>query len=481
MMRDKRAATVAVVGAGVAGLAASCALAEAGCEVTLLERRPQIGGRASSYEHPSLHEVVDCQHVLLGCCTNLIHLLQQSGVADKIRWYDELVFLEPGGRRSDFRASALPAPLHFSEAFLRAPMLGLRDKLAIARGMAEFLSAAPQSDEASLEAWLQRAKQTPLAIRHFWEPVVLCTLNDSFANCSLRIGAKVFRELFLNSPLGARLGIPTIPLSDLYAAAARRLETLGGTLLLRSGVEAIRPESGGRWALRTSSGELEADAVVLALPFEQTRKLVSGLPRSAAADELEHGLDRFVHAPYATVHLWFDRQITDLHHAALLDTTIQWIFHKSAIRSYPEEQGSYVELVIAASHKQLKMERTEILGSALAELASFFPEAKRAKVVKSGILKEARATFSALPGLDKFRSQPRSPWNGLYFAGDWTATGWPSTMESAARSGHLAAEAVTQDGGDGKSFLQPDAPASGMMRLFDKEPVAQISRAHHAR
>ena len=164
--------------------------------------------------------------------------------------------------------------------------------------------------------------------------------------------------------------------------------------------------------------------------------------------------------------LWFDRQITDLHHAALLDTKIQWIFHKSRIRSYPEEQGSYVEFVIAASMKQLKMERSEILDSALAELASFFPEVKRAKVVKSGILKEARATFSVLPGLDKVRPAAKSPGPVSYFAGDWTATGWPSTMESAARSGYLAAEAVAADCGSPVKFLQPDVPPSGIMKLF---------------
>ncbi len=166
------------------------------------------------------------------------------------------------------------------------------------------------------------------------------------------------------------------------------------------------------------------------------------------------------------MHLWFDRQITDLHHAALLDTTIQWVFHKSRIRSYPEEKGSYVELVIAASAAQLKMERSEILDGALAELASFFPEVKRAKVVKSGILKEARATFSVLPGLDDVRPPSKSPWDGIYFAGDWTATGWPSTMESAARSGYLAAEAVAADFGSLPSFLQPDVAASGIMKLF---------------
>ena len=465
-MSDNVTSTVTVVGAGVAGFAASCALAEAGYEVTLLERRPYVGGRASSYEHPALNEVVDCQHVLLGCCTNLIHLLETSGAADKIRWYDELTFLEPGGRRSGFHPNGLPAPLHFSEAFLRAPMLSVADKVAIARGMSQFLSASEPSDDVSLEQWLKATGQTQMAIRHFWEPVVLCTLNDSFANCSLRIGAKVFRELFVKSSTGARLGIPTVPLSDLYSAAARRLESLGGKVSLRCGVESLTASDGGGWTVHSATGDHAADAVVLALPFEQTQRLIAGLPQSLAAEGLERDLAGFVHAPYTTVHLWFNRQITDLHHAALLDTTIQWVFHKSRIRSYPEEQGSYVELVIAASHAQLKMERSEILDSALSELGSFFPEVKRAKVVKSGILKEARATFSVLPGLDKLRHAAKSPWPGIYLAGDWTATGWPSTMESAARSGYLAAEAVAAGGGTPRNFLRPDIAASGLMKLF---------------
>jgi len=458
--------TVTVVGAGVAGLAASAALASAGLDVELLERKPYVGGRASSYEHPALHEVVDCQHVLLGCCANLIHLLNESGAADKVRWYDELVFLEQGGRRSVFRPNGLPAPFHFSDSFLRASMLGLHDKLAIARGMTEFLSAAERDDEIGLDQWLKRTKQTPLAVKHFWEPVVLCTLNDSFANCSLRASAKVFRELFLKSPLGARLGIPTVPLSDLYSAAARLLGARGGTVSFRTGVDSIEAAAGGKWLLKSSAGDRLADSVVLALPFEQTQKLISTLPRSDAGVALERDITRFVHAPYTTVHLWFDRQITDLDHAALLGTTIQWMFHKSRIRSYPKGRGSYVELVIAASHAQLKMEREEILNGALAELASFFPEVKRATVVKSGILKEARATFSVLPGLDKLRPSAVSSWPGIYLAGDWTATGWPATMESAARSGYLAAEAVARDVGVGGRFLQDDLAASGLMKVF---------------
>ena len=178
-----------------------------------------------------------------------------------------------------------------------------------------------------------------------------CTLNDSFANCSLRIGAKVFRELFVKSPLGARLGIPTVPLSELYSAAAQRVESLGGKLCFRGGVDAIIPDDGGGhgrsiprmecgrqmpwcWRFRLSRrrswfrdcrDRLQPMNLIAILSVSSTRRI-----------------RRFI--------LWFDRQITDLHHAALLDTKIQWIFHKSRIRSYPEEQGSYVELVIAASN-----------------------------------------------------------------------------------------------------------------------------------
>ena len=112
---------VAVVGGGLAGLAAGCALAESGLQVTLFEKRSYLGGRASSYQHPGTGEVVDnCQHVLLGCCTNLIEFYQRIGVEDKIRWFEQMTFLEPGGRASVIRPSGLPSPLHTAPSFLRA-------------------------------------------------------------------------------------------------------------------------------------------------------------------------------------------------------------------------------------------------------------------------------------------------------------------------------------------------------------------------
>ena len=135
-----------VVGAGVAGLAAAAALAGDGAKVTLLERRAFVGGRAYSYQHPALGEVVDSQHVLLGCCTNLIEFCEAAGLAEKIRWYDRQTFLVPGGGASTIEPGAWPAPLHCAGSFLQARMLRAADKIAIARGLMHFLHGDPGAD-----------------------------------------------------------------------------------------------------------------------------------------------------------------------------------------------------------------------------------------------------------------------------------------------------------------------------------------------
>lgn len=458
--------TIAVVGAGVAGLAAATALGRAGYRVELLDRRPYVGGRASSYLHPALQVVIDSQHVLVGCCTNLIDLLERSGVGDQVRWYDELTFLEPGGRASTFRPSRLPAPLHYARSFLRAPMLSFRDKLGIARGMATLLRSIPADDREGLEMWLKRTGQTERARRHFWEPIVVCTLNDGFANCSTRHAAHVFRELFLPNPASGRLGIPALPLSDLYGAAARLVERQGGAIRLRTSMERLDPSAGSQWRLAGPTLDCAADAVVLAVPFEQMQRVLPILPPAPAGAELAHNLSRFVHSSYTTVHFWFDREITTLPHAALLDSDLQWIFNKSRIRGAPADAGWYVELVIAASPLYLEMERAEILRRSLENLALYFPQVRQARVARSAVLKEARATFSVLPDLDRSRPSPVSPWPGIFLAGDWTATGWPSTMEGAVRSGYRAAEAVTRWFGERQKFMVPDLPATGLTRLF---------------
>ncbi len=468
-------ADVVIVGAGLAGLAAAVALSGAGAKVSLLERKPYVGGRAYSYEHPALGEVIDSQHVLLGCCTNLIDLCRLAGADKHIRWYDDITFLEPatagrGARASVIGPSGMPAPGHSGWSFLRAPMLLLGDKARIAAGMTEFLRGYPAEDDEAFSAWLKRTKQTERAIRHFWEPLILATVNDAFERCSTRYAGKVIHEVFLASAEGGRLGIPTQPLSEFYSAVAELAERQGTALKLRTSVDAMARIEDGSWRVTASDGNVYgAPKLVLALPFEQTARLMETLPEeSAQRARLLPGMERFDHAPITTIHLWFDRVVTEMDHAALLDTRIQWMFNKSRIRrdepSQAGEQGQYLELVISASFAELHQGREEILAATVEELGRFFPAVREAVIVKSGILKEARATFSVTPGLDRFRPAA-DVGDGLFLAGDWTLTGWPATMEGAVRSGRLAAEAVAGNVG---GFLVADLAASGFMKWLGR-------------
>jgi zeta-carotene desaturase len=462
--------SVTVIGGGLAGLSAACALADAGYQVRLLEKRRYLGGRASSYEHPGTGEVIDnCQHVLLGNCVNLIDLYRRLDVSDAIRWFDRLTFVEPGGRRSILTPSFLPAPFHDLPAFLRASAFSFSDKLAIGRGMSAFLAGLPKDSDENFAQWLKRHGQTHGAIERFWKPVLVSALNEDPEHMSVHYAGQVMRKSLLLSPRAGRMGVPRIPLSDLYNRAIDYLQSRGGRVDLNSA-----PESFGldgetqQWTVAAQGETFTTDAIVLALAFEGLSKLLPALPRNLEADQLGLNLECFEHSPITGIHLWFDREVSDLEHAILLDATIQWMFHKSRLQ--PEkrrgEPGSYLELVVSASKSLVGMQRQEIVDLSVRELAQFFPLAAQAKLLKATVVKEVRATYSIRPQLDLLRPTSASPWPRVFLAGDWVATGWPATMESAVRSGYLAAEAASRAAEEPARFLQPDLPATGLMRVF---------------
>jgi squalene-associated FAD-dependent desaturase len=489
--------TVAVAGGGLAGLAAACALSNAGFRVTLFEKRPFLGGRASSWEHPGTGEVVDnCQHVLFRVCTNLLEFYDRIGAADQIRWYDEMTFIEPGGRTSVMKSSPLPAPLHTAPSFLQFKFLSAADKFSISRALVPLTLTKQPDTGKSFQHWLDHHGQTKQAIDRFWRPILVSALSEDLDLISISAAAQVVRES-MKSPAARHMGVPTVPLTDLYNKAGDYIRARGGELHFRQPIESFSADPAQvRVGLRSQEKAQENrdetfDYLILALPFDALDKILPDTPESAPIREQ---ITRFETAPITGIHLWFDRQISHLDHAVLLDRTIQWMFHKSRLQNRDRgsdrgraalqgrvsvnenngalahastDSGSYIELVVSSSKSLIDKSRAEIVDLALAEVREFFPAAREANLVKSTVIKELHATYSPRPGIDAHRPTTITGWPHVFLAGDWTATGWPATMEGAVRSGYLAAEALTRAAGIKDShFLSPDLPASGLMRLF---------------
>jgi squalene-associated FAD-dependent desaturase len=466
---------VIVIGGGLAGLAAGVALADAGCRVRLFEQRPYLGGRATSYALPNGEHVDNCQHVTLGCCTNLADFYRRVGAADKIKFFDRLVFLDPQGLTGIMEADFLPAPIHMTGSFLFFAPLSYVDKLSIARALATILFAGGRPKDAygaepiSMLEWLRRRKQTPAAIERFWRVVLVSALNEELDRTDARFGIDVFWKAFLANRTGYRMGVPSVPLSELYDGCRTAIEKKRGEVILRSPVRSLRFENGALKAAMFDGGREEAaDSLILALPHDRVAELLPKVIRFANP-ALNH-LEKFKVSPITGVHFWFDRQVTHEPFITLLDTQTQWIFNKTALYgpggTAVDSKGQYLQLVISASYDLLRKSREEIIDLCLKEVRQALPAAREAQLVKATVIKEATATFSPEPGVDQWRPAQETKTPGLFFAGDWTQTGWPATMEGAVRSGYLAAEAVLRSSSIPQKFLQPDLPVTGLSRLF---------------
>jgi len=468
---------VIVIGGGLAGLAAGVALAESGWRVRLFEQRPFLGGRATSYVLPDGEHVDNCQHVTLGCCTNLADFYKRVGSADKIKFFDRLFFLDPQGRRGEMQAGMLPAPFHMTGSFAAFAPLTLLDKLSIARAMLDILGAKghpadlEENGGVSMLEWLRRRGQTQGAIERFWRVVLVSALDEELDRTDARFGVDVFWKAFLSNRTGYRMGVPAVPLANLYDGCKSEIERRGGEVNLRASVRGLKIENGEIAAVRFDEGKEEnADAYVFAVPHTALAEL---LPESVKqSDPSLANLDKIKVSPITGVHFWFDRQVMKEPFVTLLDTRTQWIFNKTELyedingRANKTDGGQYLQLVVSASYELLPKSRQEIIDLCLSEVRHALPAARDAQLVKATVIKEAAATFSPEPGVDRWRPKQESSVRGLFLAGDWTETGWPATMEGAVRSGYLAAEAVLRSNGTPRKFLQPDLAPDGFVSMW---------------
>jgi squalene-associated FAD-dependent desaturase len=314
-------------------------------------------------------------------------------------------------------------------------------------------------------------RQTPGAIERFWRVVLVSALDEELARTDARYGIDVFWKAFLSNRSGYRMGVPTVPLAELYDGCKSAIEQKGGEVNLRATARQLQIENGAVTAVQLDAGREErADAFILAVPHTAVAALLPD--ETMRKDSAFRNLAMLKTAPITGVHLWFDREVMTEPFITLLDTTTQWIFNKTALcrsvngAAKEPRKGQYLQLVVSASYSLLQKPRQEIIDLCLKEVRQALPAARDANLIKATVIKEAAATFSPEPGVDRWRPKQETSVQDLFLAGDWTDTGWPATMEGAVRSGYLAAEAVLRKEGRPHQFVRPDLGADGLVALW---------------
>jgi squalene-associated FAD-dependent desaturase len=445
-------ADVIVIGGGVAGLAAGTCLADRGARVIVMEARPHLGGRASSYVDPATGETVDNgQHVLMGCYRETFAFLRRIGAMSRVRVQPSLAVpsIDTAGGHSVLSCPPLPAPWHLLGGVIEWDALGWLDRLSVLRlggpvrteqrrlrGATRLMACSP---EETVENWLVRNGQTARLREMLWDPLALAALNQPPREAAAPTFVRVLAEMFGPDPQAASIAFPAVPLDAMYAAPARdHIEAHGGQAMTNALARVI-VESGRAVGARARGGrEVRAAAVVSAVPWFAVRSLFDDVP--PALRQMVSDAGRMASCPIVTVNLWFDCRVLATPFVGLPGRTMQWAFDRGAIT---DSSLSHVSLVSSGAAAVAGLTHDAAVNLALRELRDALPRARSAVVKRASVVRERRATFSLAPG------QPGRPpadtgLAGFSLAGDWTDTGLPGTIESAAMSGHRAAEAVVR-------------------------------------
>jgi squalene-associated FAD-dependent desaturase len=425
---------VAIVGGGLAGITAALALGEAGCPVTLYEARPRLGGATHSFDRNGL-AVDNGQHVFLRCCTAYRGLLERLGGAGRVHIQDrfDVPVLTLSGRQGRLRRTALPGPFHLLPALARYSLLEPADRVRAVRGslaLGRLNPSDPALDGIGLGPWLADHGQRGPARRALWDLFAVAALNVGAEEAALGPAAMVFKTALLGRANAADIGVPAVPLGELHDSAAQSaIRERGGAVRLAVKVTSIEPGP----VITVDGARIEASAVIVATPHPQATTLI---PEEAAPDrDRWRGLDA---SPIVNVHVVYDRPVTDLPFAAVVDSPVQWIFDKTRVAGAVRGQ-QYLAVSVSAADQWIDTPTAKMRAEFVPALEQLLPAARRARISDFFVTRERRATFRQVPGSGALRPTAATRWPGLYLAGSWTDTGWPDTMEGAVRSGLIAA------------------------------------------
>lgn len=436
---------VVVIGAGCAGLAAGVRLASRGVRVTLIEEAPRLGGRASAFtDRESGGRLDNGQHALFGCYRETYEFLRLIGTADLAPLDSTLALTmaDTRGHRFTLRCPSWPPPLHLIAGVLSWRALPLRDRFAALR-LARLLRAVRREGAAAVAArlapqltvadWLREQQQPASICDWLWHPLAFAALNQDPSVAAAQSFVRVVAELFGPSPGASSIGLPSVPLDELYAEpAARYIEAHGGSVRRRVSARLELSMFGGPHRVLAGGEVLMASAVISAVPWHAVGRLWDGPPPQSLATIVD-AATRLPSAPIVTVNLWFDQPVMTERQVGLVGTAFHWAFQKKS--------SELISLVASGAESLLRQSNDDLAALAERELRACLPGAASAVCRRALVVREARATFSLAPGTPP-RPATRTPVPGFFLAGDWTDTGLPGTIEGGVLSGHRAADAA---------------------------------------
>lgn len=442
-------AHVVVIGGGFAGLSAAVALAGRGTRVTVLEARPRLGGRASSFRDAETGTVVDNgQHALMGCYRRTLAFLDRIGASDKVRRQANLRvdLVHPRLGAGAIACPAWPSPLHLAGGLLRYRLLSRGERVRALRAGMALMAMRRRGDPvlatATVDQLLVRLGQSAHARASFWNPVALATLNETPERAAAAPFVEVLARAFFRSRADSQFVLPRVGLGDLYTDDARRfVERRGGRIWIHAQAVGLDIADDAVCGVTLRDGRrIDADACVAAVPPAALEPLLPAPLRRAAPLA---ALPRLETSPIVSTHLWFDRPVLRGEFVGLLGTTTQWAFNRSRLLG-ENGAGQCVSAVISAGREVVEWDSDRVTQTVLDDLRALIPAATTARLEHAVVVKEKQATLSPTPDAERLRPPAGTALRGFVLAGDWTATGLPPTIESAVESGERAANILSE-------------------------------------
>ncbi len=437
---------VLIIGGGVAGLAAAVDCSSHGLSVLLVEQKPRLGGRTHSFIHQETGDEVDNgQHVMMGCYHSTLKFLKLIDRLDRVEIQKNLsiTFRRSSQSPSTLATVGLPAPLNVLVGLLRLHTLSFSERLSLFRVGLDLILKNPDTDQhlQSITAaqWLDEMRQPSANKKYLWDIIAIGALNDVPEKIAAALFVKVLKSAFFGKRMNSSIVIPTSGLSTVFVEGAeKQIVKNGGRILTNTSIKKVTIQNS-----TIQSVELDSDAVVnpktviSAIPYFDIPKIFDNLEKIGLQN-----LDKFISSPIISIHLWFDVHFMQEQFVALIDSPIHWVFNKSKIYGKEHERLMYLSLVISGAHDTIEMTKEQLVHMAHKELQRFYPTAAVAAIVHSLVIKEKRATFSPMVGMEQYRPSHETSVKNLFLAGDWTNTKLPATIEGAVQSGFACGELV---------------------------------------